>query len=146
MSAGLSKELEETKAAMEHKNLELRQLKEDLAKEHELAVKQKAQLDAAERDLNEIKDELQLLKQKRQARQATDGSDPNTAGAAGNGHAGSGKRPDVPAEVFDELNQSLLEANNSNEKLKRQLQHVVIESNRRHTEQQNQLQGMDMVS
>lgn len=103
--------------------------------------------DTAERELADIKDEMQMLKQKRQNRResAVDGALPPPNDPALEMKRSSTKADDNNKSQSAELATRLAESDEANQKLKRQMLHIVTESNKRHTELQNQLQGMDMV-
>ena len=87
-----------------------------------------------ERELLDTKDELTTWKQKRATRRSSVEAE-NT------------RKEAVQNNVeLENMTRKFNEAQETIQKLKKQVLHIVNEGNRRNSEQQNQLQGVEMVS
>ncbi|KAJ3092858.1 hypothetical protein HK102_001683 [Quaeritorhiza haematococci] len=134
-----SKELEEALFALERKNGEMKQLREELAKTQATFEQQKSISEQLERDLADAQEELRSLRAFRT--QALKDAEL----AAQKASLSTANNADVtPADAL-ELREQLETAEATIQALRKQVVDIAVEANRKHNEQQNQLQGLEAL-
>ncbi|KAJ3410355.1 hypothetical protein HDV05_003858 [Chytridiales sp. JEL 0842] len=132
-SISQSKELQEAIFALERKSVDMRQLKDDLTKVQQSYEEQKAINDNLEREMTESRAEIAQLR----AFKAAASKESETAQTT--------EAPTVAAPDVAQLKIELEVKDAEIADLKRQMMGIAMDANRKHNEQQNQLQGVEAL-
>ncbi|TPX70357.1 hypothetical protein SpCBS45565_g01777 [Spizellomyces sp. 'palustris'] len=128
-----AKDLSEALFTLERKSAELKQVREDLAKNQSMYEEEVAKTEDLKRQMTDVQEELHDLRQFR----ATALKDAENA-------AKKEVQVAVPDDIMD-LQEKLEDANATIHQQKRQIVDIAADANRRHNEQQNQLQGVEAL-
>ncbi|KNC98817.1 ubiquitin-specific protease UBP2 [Spizellomyces punctatus DAOM BR117] len=128
-----AKDLSEALFTLERKSAELKQVREDLAKTQSMYEEEVAKTEDLKRQMTDVQEELHDLRQFR----ATALKDAENA-------AKKEVQVAVPDDIMD-LQEKLEDANATIQQQKRQIMDIAADANRRHNEQQNQLQGVEAL-
>ncbi|KAI8904593.1 hypothetical protein DFJ77DRAFT_480143 [Powellomyces hirtus] len=129
-----AKDLAEALFTLERKSAEMKQLREDLAKTQSLYEEEMAKTDDTKRQMNDMQEELQDLR----AFRANALKEAEEASKRGDGSAS------VPDDI-QAFQEKLEEAQGIIHAQKRQIMDIAADANKRHNEQQNQLQGVEAL-